>query len=982
MAEFIEFLSSNALKELELANKELVTMVANVDNVGKKMKNISTPSGSDSAIKSLTDQYKQQEKVIQSLQNQLQKLTEKQNQNTNSKKQEVQAILDQSKSYQSLSAQKERAIKQAEREKIANDKLNSAYLQLSQKQAESARKVQDLIARGKSATQTQSQYTKELKTAQREFDNYNKKVLNADRAVGKFNRNVGNYPKQALSGLGNLMGAFGIVGGVSLFATVATDIFNTTKELQSLDNALKQVSGTQEQFSSSQAFLREISETFGLEINGLTKQFTQFYVSAKDKISGKEIEDIFTSVAKAGAVMGLSVDNQNRAFLALNQMMSKGVVSAEELRGQLGEALPGAFGIMAKALNVNEQQLGKLMKDGKLLASEVLPKFAQALEKVYGIETIDRVETLSASQNRLSNSWTELVRSLNESETGGISIFFKSLVDGLNTVLKLITEANKSFSDFKKAVYSENKSNKASFVEQMADDSAKAIIEGQIRRGEKPSNYEELKRIKLIEIASAELVRQKSAYIQALKDEESAEIALNIQKEKSESLITGGIFNLSSLNKAEKKHQEAILRTQEIRGNIDGLTAITNKKTEESTKLVIENTTATTKNTKAKKEEEILIIGSEKWLNNQISQIRELNATLSTTSKEYQVGVGAIKFYEQWLERLTGTAKKTKEELDGVSLDLGGSEFLTDEDGDALMKAGEELRALLKEFKQGFIDDFSNQSGFSGILDILSGGLDKFEGDAVSTALAVSEAFQQAFNTISEMSNANYENMYRNLEQQRDVAILFAGESTTAREEIERQYEERRRKIQRQQAESQKRLAMFNIVTDTAQAILATFAKSGFPAGVPLAIAMGAIGAVQLAMVASQPIPAFEKGGIHDGGLMLVNDGKGSNYAEKVVTPDGKVHEPKGRNVVMNAPKGTQIFTHDQWQDQMNNILLGNGIQGINQRENTNNIIVNVETKDNYDFRIDECGIKKTIMRGTAQTQILNSRLRIKSKDV
>ena len=291
-------------------------------------------------------------------------------------------------------------------------------------------------------------------------------------------------------------------------------------------------------------------------------------------------------------------------------------------------------------------------------------------------------------------------------------------------------------------------------------------------------------------------------------------------------------------------------------------------------------------------------------------------------------------------------------------------------------KAQRDYLKLLDDTYQGFINDFANQSGFSGIIDIMSGGLDKFKGDAVATALVVSEAFQQAFNTISEMSNANYENMYRNLEQQRDVAILFAGESTTAREEIERQYEERRRRIQRQQAESQKKMAMFNIAINTAQAIMAAAPK------IPLMVAMGVIGAVQLAMVASQPVPAFEKGGIHDGGLMLVNDGKGSNYEEKVVTPDGKVIEPKGRNVLMNAPKGTKIFTHEQWQDQMNNILLGNGIQGINQRENTNNIIVNVETKDNYDFRFDEGEIRKTIIRGTAKTTILNSRLRIKSKDV
>jgi len=128
MAEFIEFLSANALKELELANKELVTMVANVDNVGKKMKNISTPSGSDSAIKSLTDQYKQQEKVIQSLQNQLQKLTEKQNANNLSAKQMEAQSIRESNARNSLNKQREQTIKQLERS--ATDSFLPSFCEL------------------------------------------------------------------------------------------------------------------------------------------------------------------------------------------------------------------------------------------------------------------------------------------------------------------------------------------------------------------------------------------------------------------------------------------------------------------------------------------------------------------------------------------------------------------------------------------------------------------------------------------------------------------------------------------------------------------------------------------------------------------------------------------------------------------------------------------------------------------------------------
>jgi len=92
------------------------------------------------------------------------------------------------------------------------------------------------------------------------------------------------------------LGAFGVVGGVTAFAFLTKDIFEQTKQIQSLDNALKLVTGTQENFYAQQVFLNKISQDYGVNLNALTKQFTQFYVSAKDKLAGSEIQDIFESV--------------------------------------------------------------------------------------------------------------------------------------------------------------------------------------------------------------------------------------------------------------------------------------------------------------------------------------------------------------------------------------------------------------------------------------------------------------------------------------------------------------------------------------------------------------------------------------------------------------------------------------------------------------------------------------------------------------
>jgi tape measure domain-containing protein len=142
--------------------------------------------------------------------------------------------------------------------------------------------------------------------------------------------------------------------------------------------------------------------------------------------------------------MGLSLEQQNRAFLAINQMMSKGTVQAEELRGQLGEALPGAFTIMAKAIGVTEKELGNMLKRGEVLAKDVLPAFATELEKAYGIENITNVKTLTAETNRLGNAWTNFVKEI-DSGNGIISKFLTTMIGGITELIKDVSRLQKAW---------------------------------------------------------------------------------------------------------------------------------------------------------------------------------------------------------------------------------------------------------------------------------------------------------------------------------------------------------------------------------------------------------------------------------------------------------------------------------------------------------------------------------------------------------
>lgn len=184
----------------------------------------------------------------------------------------------------------------------------------------------------------------------------------------------------------------------------------TAKATTQASVALKNVSGSTSAFVANQKWLVEIAKKYGIEINTLTMGFAKFKAAAD--ISNMSLETqrkIFESVSRASVAFGLSAEDQKGVFMALSQMMSKNKIMAEELRLQLAERMPVAIQAMAKAAGVSVGELDNLMKQGKVLSSDVLPRFADALNEM--IATPD-TSNLNKSLVDLSNIFTQLVKNL------------------------------------------------------------------------------------------------------------------------------------------------------------------------------------------------------------------------------------------------------------------------------------------------------------------------------------------------------------------------------------------------------------------------------------------------------------------------------------------------------------------------------------------------------------------------------------------
>jgi tape measure domain-containing protein len=251
------------------------------------------------------------------------------------------------------------------------------------------------------------------------------------------------------SSLKNLAGAFGILIGVQAMAGLLSLVLKTTKALDSMKFTLKAVTKSSIDTTISLGFLKRITQEYGLSLTSTASRFSKFLAASKEAgFSLSQTQEIFENVSKAAGVLGLKTDEVSGVYLALEQMISKGKVTTEELRRQLGERLPGAMDILAKTMGVTTSELDKMLKKGEVITYEVLPDFAKAIGEAYDVD--GKIDTVVAAQNRVKNAWDEFILGVEEG-SGIISSFFKELFLEFELILKYFGKINETEESYLKS---------------------------------------------------------------------------------------------------------------------------------------------------------------------------------------------------------------------------------------------------------------------------------------------------------------------------------------------------------------------------------------------------------------------------------------------------------------------------------------------------------------------------------------------------
>lgn len=229
-------------------------------------------------------------------------------------------------------------------------------------------------------------------------------------------------------------------------------------------------------------------------------------------------------------------------------------------------------------------------------------------------------------------------------------------------------------------------------------------------------------------------------------------------------------------------------------------------------------------------------------------------------------------------------AEKLKELLDngnfeGLSLD---SVILSDEEKDKLIQKftevqdkldsldasknnldGEKLNAVSGTDLLGFsVDDWSTlftnlKDGKVGVQEIAMAM------KAMTAAYAMYDKFATAAENrqLKQFKKAN-DQKKKELDRRLDMGLISQDQYNTKVEQLDQAYEAKQEEIQIKQARRQKALSIASAIINTAVGATAAYDDAPFPFNIVLAAMISAMGAAQVALIASQPIAGAEEGGL------------------------------------------------------------------------------------------------------------------------
>lgn len=265
---------------------------------------------------------------------------------------------------------------------------------------------------------------------QRSVDQTDKHLRNIDKGLNGASAKIRNFTVtlgMARFAMENMR--FFFLSWVEAMVGAGANIERTTMLLGGLSTQVSALGRTAEAAKSFE-YILNMAKNAPYSISALTNAFVKFKAGGLDPTDGS-----LRSLVDAVANFGGSDDQLNRASVAIQQMAGKGVISMEELRQQLGEAVPNAMSMMAAGMGITMGELVKRVSTGTVEARSALGKMFAMFELNFGGSARNMMESFAGKLSRVKTGFVEFsmaVVGVNKDGTTGKGTFLAVLKDQLD----------------------------------------------------------------------------------------------------------------------------------------------------------------------------------------------------------------------------------------------------------------------------------------------------------------------------------------------------------------------------------------------------------------------------------------------------------------------------------------------------------------------------------------------------------------------
>lgn len=212
-------------------------------------------------------------------------------------------------------------------------------------------------------------------------------------------------------------------------------IVETTGELQKMTTMFTGLSqqlseqGRKEEATAWVKSIYEMAQKTPFAVNELSKSFVMMKSVGIDPLNGS-----LKAVTDALSQFGGSDEQLQHATLAIMEMAGRGVVSLEQLRRQLGKAIPTAIQDMAFSMNVTYGELMAAVQKGTLESTTALAKMLEEMKIVYAGQGLQHMQNFIGQTQVFRTEWAIFQQDIGKAGfMDAVQVEFQKIIDLLKT---------------------------------------------------------------------------------------------------------------------------------------------------------------------------------------------------------------------------------------------------------------------------------------------------------------------------------------------------------------------------------------------------------------------------------------------------------------------------------------------------------------------------------------------------------------------